>query len=166
MNKNVNKDVVHVSTSLTKSPTNTYTLSFKHLFSLLEVEFVQDNTTDDISSYYPAYTAKNFVRIDKPYSDTYTLTGTNEKYYFFDGSTPNSFGCIIPNDYDGYLSINNGTIWLPDQINMKDLFSSIEQGRIYKLTITINQHNLQVGNISVEQWTDAPDTHSSITITT
>jgi hypothetical protein len=82
------------------------------------------------------------------------LTGTNFKYYFFEDITSYTFEYIIINDYEGYVKINNGTKDLLDKIEMKDLFSSIESGKKYKIAITINQNAIEVGNITVDNWTN------------
>jgi hypothetical protein len=161
-NKDVNKDIVYATANLTKDPNNSYTLTFSHLFSLLEIEFVKGTTTEDISTYYPVYRGKNNAKFKSPYSNTYILSGTESKFYFFDGSTANTFGCIIPSDMDAYLTINNGTTDLPAKSYIKDIFTSIEAGKKYKITITFNQDAISIGNVSVENWTDGGN--STITI--
>jgi hypothetical protein len=152
-NKNVNKDIVYSTATLTKVENNSYSLEFKHIFSLLEIELIQGNIVDGITTWYPNYVAKGDIIISYPYSDVYTLIGNKNQFYFFDGGDTNTFGCIITNDIDGYITINNGVKNLSDKIYLKDLVSSIDAGKIYKLTITVNQHELRVGNLSIEQWT-------------
>jgi hypothetical protein len=63
---------------------------------------------------------------------------------------------------EGYLTIRSPTGIIADQINIKDYFNPLDAGRIYKITITVNQNSFQVGNISVNNWLGGLE--SSITI--
>jgi hypothetical protein len=161
--RDVNKDIVFATTTLTKGSTP-YTLTFSHLFSFLEVEFVSGTTTDDISSYYPIYYGKQKVVFKPPFSDLYEFGGAAGKYFFFDGSTPQSFGCIIPKDEDAYIMIHTGSKELPDKAYIKDIFSTIEAGKRYKVTIVVNQNELTIGSVTIDNWTAGGN--STITIIT
>jgi hypothetical protein len=156
-----NKDVVYATTTVVKTANNTYSMQFKHLFSLLEVEIIQGTTTENINNYYPLYAAKGRVKLSHPLSDNYTLEGSLFTYWFFDGDNPNSYGCIIPNDEEGILTINDN-FGIKAQLNIKDYFHPLEAGKVYKLTITVNQHSYQVGNLTIDNWMGG--NNSSITI--
>jgi hypothetical protein len=161
--RDTNKDIVWVSAMFTKDDP-TYSLTFSHLFSLLEVEFVSGTTTDDISSYYPIYYAKQGVVFKPPFSDQYDFSGASGKYYFFDASSAQSFGCIIPKDEDAYIMIHTGVKELQDKAYIKDLFPTIEAGKRYKVTITVNQDELTIGSVSVDNWSTGGN--GSLTIIT
>jgi hypothetical protein len=99
-----------------------------------------------------------------PFSDQYEFGGAAGKYYFFDGSTAQSYGCIIPKDEDAYIMIHTGVKELQDKAYIKDLFPTIEAGKRYKVTITVNQDELTIGSVSVDNWTAGGNT--TITIMT
>jgi len=161
--KDTNKDVVYATGLFTKNLTGNYSLTFQHLFSLLEVELKKGNTTDDLNIFYPIYTAKSVAKIAPPYTDIYTSSASN-KHYFFDNGAPNIYGCVISNDIDGYIILNMNNTDLPEKIFLKDYFTTIDAGKKYKITITINQNSLEVGNVTISNWIDGGN--GSISITT
>jgi hypothetical protein len=159
--RNNNKDIVYATSTQLLATNNTYYLQFKHLFSLLKVEIKKGTTTEDISTYYPIYLAKGEIEISQPLSNNYTLLGSDIEHYFYDDENPNSYGCIITNADDGILTINDN-FGIKAQLNLKDYFNPLEAGKVYKLTITVNQNSYQVGNILIDLWVGG--NNSSITI--
>ena len=165
-NKDINRDLVHATASFLKQSGN-YNLTFKHLFSLLEIEFVLGNTFDDINDYKPIYDALGIVTM-KHATFTPELSGisptNNKKFYFYNGTSPNTFGCVITNDINAKIIISRAGVDLTNKISVKDYIPTIEAGKKYKLTITINQNAATITAISVDTWIDGGN--SSITITT
>jgi hypothetical protein len=129
----------------------------------LEIELIQGTTTDPVSTYFPTYTAKGLVKLNSPYSDVYTLlTSQSFEYYFFDMS-PNIYGCVITNDAEGYIEINQSGGKINQKIYLKNLFSQIEAGYKYSVSITIDQHAMVVGNISIDAWQSGGSGTATIT---